>query len=136
MSDELRNIVQSWFEKAQNDWTTVKILMENEFHPQDVICYHCQQYVEKLLKGFLTGQEIKFPRTHDLRRLIQLSQELPQLSDLNDIADELTSYSVQSRYPDPFISVTNEQVKEAVEGAKSFAEILEPVLLGMLRNEC
>jgi len=77
MNDELRLIVRLWLEKAQNDWAAVKVLAESECCLNDVVCFHCQQYVEKLLKAFLTADEIEFPKTHDLRRLIQLSGKLP-----------------------------------------------------------
>ncbi len=128
MNNEMQNIVKLWFDKAQNDWATVKILMQNESYPHDIVCYHCQQYVEKLLKGLLTAYEIEFPKTHDLRRLIQLAQILPQLASLADRADELTNYAIQSRYPDPFVSISQEQVREAIAAARSFADVIEPVI--------
>jgi HEPN domain-containing protein len=135
MNDELREVVKLWLEKAQNDWSTVRILMDREAYLNDIVCFHCQQYVEKLLKGFLTACEIEFPKTHDLRRLIQLSPKMPQLSVLYEKADELTLYGVQSRYPDPFSSISKEQVEEAAAAARAFADILEPALLGALNDE-
>lgn len=77
MNNDLREIVLQWIEKARDDWATVEILMQSDYYPKDVVCFHCQQYVEKLLKAFLTAHEIEFPKTHDLRRLIQLSDQLP-----------------------------------------------------------
>jgi len=50
-------------------------------------------------------------------------------------ADELTEYGVQGRYPSPFSSITEEEVEEAKLVARSFADLLEPVLLGMLNDE-
>jgi HEPN domain-containing protein len=135
MNSELRQIVHQWMGKARDDWATVTILIQSEYCPNDIVCFHCQQYVEKLLKGFLTACEVEFPKTHDLRRLIQLCVNLPALSSLSEKADELTNYGVQSRYPDAFSSTTKKQVKVTVAAARSFADLLEPVILGMIHDE-
>ena len=131
MNDDLRGIVLLWIEKAREDWTTVEILMKNEYYPKDVVCFHCQQYVEKLLKAYLTACNIEAPKTHDLRRLIQLSVDLPELSDLLESADELTEYGVQSRYPDLSHSIDQNQLEQAVETTGSFAALLEPAISEM-----
>ena len=102
-----------WIEKARNDWATVQVLIKSEYYLNDIVCFHCQQYVEKLLKAYLTASEIEFPKTHDLRRLIQLADGLPDLLLLAEKADELTNYGVQSRYPDPFSSISKDSVDDA-----------------------
>jgi len=80
MNNDIRQLVQLWIEKAKEDWGTVEILRESEYCPKGVICFHCQQYAEKLLKALLTASGIEFPKTHDLRRLIQLCEKCPGLS--------------------------------------------------------
>lgn len=64
--------LRQWVTKAESDWQTVLILSAHEECPRDAVCFHCQQHVEKLLKGLLTLHGIEAPRTHNLRRLIQL----------------------------------------------------------------
>jgi len=54
---------------------------------------------------------------------------------LYEDADELTNYGVQSRYPDPFSSTTQDDVDRAVVMAMRFTELLEPVLAEMLNDE-
>jgi HEPN domain-containing protein len=35
----------------------------------DLVCFHCHQAAEKFLKGYLVGENIPFPETHDLASL-------------------------------------------------------------------
>jgi HEPN domain-containing protein len=46
-----RITVKEWLGKANNDWSVVKILLASDSSPMDIVCFHCQQYVEKMLKG-------------------------------------------------------------------------------------
>ncbi|MCH8120256.1 MAG: HEPN domain-containing protein [Planctomycetes bacterium] len=97
MNDETRELVRQWKEKAQNDWTAVGILLASEQCPAETVCFHCQQFVEKLLKAFLTQYDIESPKTHDLRRLIQLAESyVPELSRLSDESDKLTVHGVET----------------------------------------
>ena len=73
MNDETHQAVQQWLARAQADWKTVEVLAEHAGGPRESIAYHCQQYVEKLLKAFLTMHSVEAPRTHDIRRLVQLA---------------------------------------------------------------
>jgi len=97
--------------------------------PKNTVCFHCRQYVEKLLKGFLTLHNIEAPRTHDLRRLIELAEPYaPQISSLKDDADILTQYGVQSRYQDDWRVIKTPEIKRTVQLAKEFGKIIIPHL--------
>ncbi len=73
MNEINREAVRQWRVKAQSDWDAVEILTSSKRCPTDTVCFHCQQFVEKLLKALLTRHDIEAPKTHDLRRLIQLA---------------------------------------------------------------
>jgi HEPN domain-containing protein len=95
MNDDVREAVRQWRSKAQSDLTAIEILRNSEQCPADAVCFHCQQFVEKLLKGLLTLHGVESPRTHDLRRLIQLAEPLvPELVHLSDASDSLTIHGV------------------------------------------
>ncbi|HOE63188.1 MAG TPA: HEPN domain-containing protein [Candidatus Sumerlaeota bacterium] len=129
MDKEIRKAVNLWISKAESDWVTIEILLDNVRCPKDTVCFHCQQYVEKLLKGLLTLHSIEAPRTHDLRRLIELSESLcPSLSALKDSADILTEHSVQSRYPDDWREIDLSEMNQMVQIAKEFGSVLIPLL--------
>ena len=129
MNDDSRELVQQWKEKAQNDWTAVEILLDSEQCPAETVCFHCQQFVEKLLKALLTRYSIEAPKTHDLRRLIQLAEPFaPELSALSDPSDKLTIHGVETRYPGDWYPVSPAEMNELVELSKKFSDILLPRL--------
>lgn len=115
MNDDTRELVRQWKVKAQNDWTAVEILLTSKQCPADTVCFHCQQFVEKLLKAFLTYHDIETPKTHDLRRLIQLGEPfVPELSRLSDPSDKLTVHGVETRYPGDWSLVTSAEMNKVI----------------------
>lgn len=101
MNDDIRDIVAQWLANADVDWTTVEILSAHPGAPLGAVGFHCQQYVEKLLKAFLTVHQIEAPRTHELRVLIALAGPIiPALTELSERSDDLSRYGVDTRYPD------------------------------------
>ena len=129
MNDQTREAVRQWREKAQSDWKAVEILMGSEQCPADMVCFHCQQFVEKLLKAILTQHGIEAPKTHDLRRLIQLAEPfVPELAQLSDASDALTIHGVESRYPDDWRQIGPAEMNHAVELSRQFGDILLPKL--------
>ena len=95
------------------------------------ICFHCQQYVEKMLKGFLTLHGVEAPWTHNLRRLIQLAApHLPELAELADASDQLTPHAAETRYPGLPPPVTRSQAQALIELADRFGKKLLPLLGG------
>lgn len=68
--------------------------------PVEIICCHCEQAAEKLLKGALVQFGAEPPKTHDLIQLCKLCMEQePQFEQVIDACVELTPYGVQVRYP-------------------------------------
>ena len=63
--------IRSWLTKALHDWTAARRLLTPGAEELDVIGFHCQQVVEKLLKAYLLAHEVEFEHTHDLRRLLR-----------------------------------------------------------------
>jgi len=122
--------LKEWIEKANNDWTVVKILLASDSYPLDIVCFHCQQYVEKMLKGLLCLNEMEIPKTHDIRRLIHLTAPFcPELASLKDEADKLSVCAVISRYPDAFSVVTKGNMDVILVITRRFADILLPYLM-------
>ena len=111
--------------RARSDWETVEVLTRHPNSPRESIAFHCQQYVEKLLKAFLTLRGIEAPRTHDVRRLVQLAAPAaPDLAKLESSADLLTQYAVAMRYPDEWCEIEPEEVAKTIAVAKEFAGVL------------
>ena len=125
MNDETAEAVRQWRAKAQSDWTTVEILLGSDRCPADTVCFHCQQFVEKLLKALLTCHCVEAPKTHDLRRLIQLAEPFaPELSRFSDTSDTLTVHGLESRYPGDWCEINPEEMNEVVELARELGALL------------
>jgi HEPN domain-containing protein len=123
--------VLAWFEKAQNDLRNAEhTLTLEEGCPVDTVCFHAQQCAEKCLKALLLSSGVDFPKTHDLRALMQL---LPPGTAVGVEIEELLSlnrYSVEARYPGDWEPITREQAEEAVGIARRLREAVRAQLLG------
>jgi HEPN domain-containing protein len=93
-------VVLEWFVFADADLDSAQILKRAYRQHKEIICYHCQQAVEKYLKGFLTAQGIIPPKIHVLETLCALCSEKDIT--FNEVAKDcayLSSFAVQARYP-------------------------------------
>jgi HEPN domain-containing protein len=93
--------VPEWIAKAEGDWEALEILLtRNSPGLRDVVVFHAQQCVEKLLKARLIQLGQTVDKIHDLAALSrQLDAVDGQWSwDGEDLAD-LTSGAVLARYP-------------------------------------
>jgi len=129
MSNKQESAAIEWMQKAMEDREAVQILAAHVKPPFSLVCFHCQQYVEKLIKALLTLNDIEAPYTHNLRRLIQLASPLlPRLTMLADLADLLSAHGVQSRYPDSTYHVDRAEMQKMIKITWEFADILLPAL--------
>ncbi|HMB45731.1 MAG TPA: HEPN domain-containing protein [Candidatus Methanoperedens sp.] len=53
-----------WFEYAENDFEAAKILSLQVKPKLEIVCYHCQQCAEKMLKGYIASKNGKLQKTH------------------------------------------------------------------------
>ena len=68
--------------------------------PYEIVCFHCQQFVEKYLKAFLVSKGNEPPYIHDLLKLASLCEiENPDFKQIREKCIILTAYGVQPRYP-------------------------------------
>ena len=74
--------LQQWKEIADSDLNLADFSAKNMWPaPYAIICFHCQQAVEKYLKWFLVSHDVEPPKTHDLEELEKLCETLqPQFS--------------------------------------------------------
>ncbi len=110
-------MVRLWLRLASDDLVSAKYLLG--LHPLrlGIICYHCQQSAEKMLKGFLISRDIVPPRTHDLRLLRRLCGEVAEgFDDIDEACVRLTAYGVQPRYPME-IELMESDMRQALDDA-------------------
>jgi HEPN domain-containing protein len=100
MNDAKRELIQDWLTKAQQDLLSSQKLISGDDPLYGVALYHCQQAVEKALKGLLVFHDRRFGKTHDLRILLTLALSVePKLSPLTGTLDRLTDYATVFRCP-------------------------------------
>ena len=90
-----------FLQKALSDETLLDEVLCSSRVGDDIIGFHCQQAAEKLLKALLSELGISFPRTHNLRLLMDLLADVghplpPELDNL----DSLTPFGTLFRYED------------------------------------
>lgn len=91
-----------------------KLAIEHKVEYTDLICFHCQQAVEKYLKAYLVYLNIIFKKTHSLSYLLDLINEMDKVSgQMYSMTEVLESYAVEMRYPDDWYEPTEEEAKEA-----------------------
>lgn len=96
-----RDSVRRWIEKAGEDLDTAIFLRSQGWPLGAIIAFHSQQAVEKYLKAFLVRHQLYFPKTHDIRQLLDLVKIVePTMADVLRESEMLTPYSVETRYPD------------------------------------
>lgn len=98
--DKVAAVVSEWAGKADNDLTAARIIVNaGKKGPTDTAVFHAQQCVEKYIKALLTACGIQFPKTHNIRSLIQMLPAGIDLSLSQGEQDELTDYATGTRYP-------------------------------------
>ena len=96
-----RDLAALLLRKASGDEAALAALSDEAAVPDEVVGFHAQQAVEKLMKAVLAALDEDFPRTHDLGLLQTLLEESGRpLPDRLLAVEELTVWSVQFRYED------------------------------------
>ena len=89
-----------WVETAEEDYVGMRQLQQGQHPVHNSICFHAQQCVEKYLKAWLQEANIPFPRTHDLKELLELIiPSVPIWQVWEPDFSALFKYAVATRYP-------------------------------------
>jgi HEPN domain-containing protein len=92
----MKDITLEWIRKAENDFSDAR----DGKVSVDLVCFLCQQCVEKYVKGYLKENDIPFPKTHDLEAILDLSIPLQPLWEAwRHSFAMLTRYAAEFRYP-------------------------------------
>ncbi|MBN1798032.1 MAG: HEPN domain-containing protein [Spirochaetales bacterium] len=122
MDNNLNDYVKAWIIKANNDMRAATILLESgeKDLPNDAICFHCQQAVEKYLKAFLVFKSERINLTHNLADLVKACMKHDErFKEILEKAEMLTPFAIEIRYPDdmllPSLSETKDFFRIALE---------------------
>lgn len=120
--------IEGWLGKAEEDWKAADLLLTSSEELTLPCLFHLQQMLEKLLKALLLKQEKPIERTHDLSWLIHLAA-LGGDEELLELAESLTIFAVNARYPGDSPTVAVSQARRFFEACRLQRE----KLLGLLR---
>jgi HEPN domain-containing protein len=117
--------LRQWFSIADSDLAAAEYLFHNMYPiPGEIVCFHCQQAVEKYLKGYLFLHEIEPPKVHDLILLVKMCFSLREnFSIVLPKCGFLNRFSVIHRYPN-VIEITGDDVRTALQYAKDIKEFV------------
>lgn len=94
-------VANEWIHKAEEDFSVAQKLYRARKDPAyNTICFHCQQCVEKYMKGILQELDIRFGKTHNLNELLNLLKpSRPLWEPFEAKLRFLSGFAVDFRYP-------------------------------------
>lgn len=120
---------KDWLRHALSDLELAHIAPNEKILLED-LCFHAQQATEKALKAVLIANGIPFPKTHNIRTLLELLPQNVTPSQEIQGASILTDYAVISRYPGNVEPVTEDEHQEAFRLAKAVFKWAEGIIKG------
>jgi HEPN domain-containing protein len=100
LDDDRKREAARWFRIAIEDQAVARICLNMSRPSVGIAAYHCQQSIEKMVKGMLVVAGIHFPKTHDLRALADLAEvQFPAWRALFTRSIPLTGWGFAYRYP-------------------------------------
>ena len=114
MADSLR--YKDWYDKAEKDLQGAKILFQYEAD-YGLVAFHCQQAMEKGLKGFILQHLIELTEGHSLvylcKRASGIDEEIKRY--LKDCA-YVNQFYIETRYPaDIIVKLDKNEAEECIE---------------------
>ena len=124
----MKKSTREWIKKAESDYQLAVSLMRRRKVPvRDHVCFHFQQAAEKYVKARLEEANVRFPKTHDIERLLLMAAQLePLWSALTPAGKRLSDYAVRIRYPGN--EATAAEMKTAHHDARAIRQEARPAL--------
>jgi len=102
--------VIDWWKKGMKDFDSARVNFKEKLY--DVAAFLCQQSIEKGLKALYLKKFKRLIKTHDL---YYLGKKLNLPKNLLGICEEISSFYVETRYPDTYAEFDEENVSPAIE---------------------
>ena len=131
MPNPAAELARAWLLKAFSDLDTARQIGGLPDGHLDAGIYHCQQAVEKTLKGFLVFHGKPFEKIHDLGKILEQAILVnAAFQEFADAADTLTPYSVAYRYPDEqgILEPSREEFDVALQHAQAIYDFVVNLL--------
>jgi HEPN domain-containing protein len=105
---------RGWLARARSNLLLAESGRQHGVFLED-LCFEAQQAAEKALKAVCVFHSLEFPKTHSLTALTGLLEQagVPLPPEVQE-AEPLTSYAVQSRYPNWDEAVTDSEYQRVL----------------------
>ena len=115
-----------WYKKAKNDIRGAEILFESEAD-NSLVAFHCQQAIEKMLKGYVLKHTNVLLEGHSLifliRRAARFDEEIRKFT--KDCAF-VNQFYIETRYPADFPDeVDDYEEKECLDTAREVINYID-----------
>ena len=124
------NTPKNWRLLAERDMSVAEYLAANMRPlPAEAVAFHCQQAVEKYLKGALVILGEEPPYTHDLDELCSIAEKhRPSFVSISSLCTIVTQFSIQPRY-DLGLSLSEDDMHLVLSHTKSIKDFLQNEIL-------
>ena len=127
-------VVLEWLYRADQDFGFARLSLKNTNY-YDPVCFFFQQSAEKYLKAYIVKFGLKFEKTHDLPRLLNICRGRDSsLIFLEDACRFLNPFYLETRYADAVFAV---RAKNEAEEAFRRAEQIQAAIrknLGIVKE--
>ena len=120
------NTPKEWCLLAERDISVADHLAANMRPiPTEIIAFHCQQAVEKYLKGALVILGLDPPYIHDLDDLCSMAEKYrPSFVNISTLCTVITQFAVQPRY-DMGLSLSDDDMNLVLAHTHTIKEFLQ-----------
>lgn len=121
----IEKLAKEWFLKANDDELSAKDILSGKEGAPGTVCFLSQQMAEKYLKGFLVFSGERFPKIHDLDKLVKLCGEInPEFKKIKNKAKYLTDFYIATRYPGDYPEFFWQDAEKAFQSAVKIKEFV------------
>lgn len=115
----------NWIKRAQDDIKNAEVLLDKKILPW-IICFHCQQAIEKYIKALQIIYLKDYTREHNLLHLVQSLRDHIQIDDHASDLVYISNFYIVTRYPtdqDAQIKITD--AEEVFQLTKKIITVLD-----------
>jgi len=125
MADSIR--YKDWYEKAKKDLQSSQILFKHD-GDYAIIAFHCQQAIEKILKGYILKHTGNLTEGHSLVYLCKTASVIENDHDLKKYLKDcafVNQFYIETRYPSEiFIELDKDEIIECISIAEEILSTL------------
>ena len=129
------NTIQDWRLLADDDLVVAEhIAGTMNPIPTSIVAFHCQQAVEKYLKGVITFFGDDPPYIHDLDKLCSFAEKhRPSFVSIFSLCTAINYFSIQPRY-DRGLSLSDEDLRLVLSHTRTVKDFLQKEVPELFRD--